>query len=81
MITLFCVMLAICLLFSLAYLGLWVLGIVLFIIGCCNLWKSKNLEPYDFFDDDHMKRTEQRTKNKAIIQMVVGFILFAIFLA
>lgn len=61
-------------------IGLFVFGIVLFVFGCCNLWRTKYLEPYDYKDAEHMERAKKRMKSKAIIQMVIGAILFLIFM-
>ena len=61
-------------------IGLWLFGIVLFVIGCVNLWRAKWLEPTDYVDEAHMERDRKRTKSKAIIQMVIGFLLFIIYL-
>ena len=79
MITLFMIILFFAFLFSLMFIGLWFFGGVLFVIGGCNLWKTKWLEPTDYQDEEHMERVRQRMKNKAIIQMVIGFILFILF--
>ena len=80
MFTLLAILLGFALLVALSYIGLWIFGIVLFVKGCCNIWKAKWLEPNDFVDSDHMERVRKRTINKAIFQMVIGFILFIIFI-
>lgn len=84
MITLFCLFLllclSLCLLYTGIFIGLWILGIVLFVIGLCNLWKAKWLEPNDFKDKEHLERTKKRTRQKGMIQAIIGFILFIIFL-
>ena len=63
MFTLFAILLGLALLVALSYIGLWIFGIVLFVKGCCNIWKAKWLEPNDFVDRDHMERARKRTIN------------------
>ena len=80
MFTLLAILLGFALLVALSYIGLWIFGIVLFVKGCCNLWKSKWIEHNDFVDSYHMEKKKKRTINKAIFQIVIGFILFIIFI-
>ena len=62
-------------------IGLVGISIGLFIIGCCNLWRAKWLEPTDFVDNNHMERTKKKIESKATIQIVIGIIMFAILMA